>query len=234
MLRVYFHGHSCFEIVGEKGKVLIDPFLKENPLADVLPEDFTQLDAILVSHGHGDHLGDGIEISKRTGAPIIGTYELTWHCQRLGAKVHAMHIGGKHEFSFGTVKLTQAWHGSGFETPEEPDQMLYAGSPCGILLQMDGKWLYHAGDTGLFGDMQLIGRRHPLALAMLPIGDNYVMGPEDAVYAARLLRPKMLIPMHYNTFGLIEQDVDEFVSALRRKTPETKGYPLRPGEYLDI
>lgn len=233
-MRIIFHGHSCFEIQGQEGTVIIDPFLKGNPTADVLPEELTQLDAILVSHGHGDHLGDAIQLSRRTGAPIIGAYELTWHCERLGASVHAMHIGGRHRFSFGLVKLAPAWHGSGFEAEEESESLSYAGAACGFLLQMEEQWLYHAGDTGLFGDMKLIGRRQPLAVAMLPIGDNYTMGPEDAILAAQFLRPQVLIPMHYNTFPLIEQDVNEFIDSLHRKAPETKGIPLKPGEHFDL
>lgn len=233
-MQIRFHGHACFEVKGNNGTIIIDPFLTGNPAAVVKPDELTQLDAILVTHGHGDHLGDAIQLSKRTGAPIIGTFELTWHCERLGASIHAMHIGGKYQFPFGTVKLTQAWHGSGFEAREEKPSMLYSGPACGFLLNMDGKWLYHAGDTGLFGDMELIGRRHPLAVAMLPIGDNYVMGPEDAVFAAQLMRPKLLLPMHYNTFPVIQQDVNEFINALHRKAPETKGIPMQPGEYLDI
>ncbi|MHB1653710.1 MAG: metal-dependent hydrolase [Desulfitobacteriaceae bacterium] len=233
-MRIRFHGHACFEIQGKAGTVIIDPFLSDNPSAVVKPEDFLKLDAILVSHGHGDHLGDAIQLSRRTGAPIIGTYELTWHCEHLGATIHAMHIGGKHQFPFGVVKLTQAWHGSGFAAKEAGETMLYAGPACGFLLNMDGQWIYHAGDTGLFGDMELIGRRHPLTVAMLPIGDNYGMGPEDAVYAAQLLKPKILLPMHYDTFPLIKQDVNEFINSVHRKALETKGYPLKPGEYLDI
>jgi len=233
-MRVRFLGHACFEISGDSGTIIIDPFLRNNPLAAAHPDDFGQLQAILVSHGHGDHLGDAIEISRRSGAPIVATYELARHCERLGANVHAMHIGGKHAFPFGLVKLTLALHGSSFETPEEEEQGLYAGPACGFLVQMEGKWLYHAGDTGLFGDMELIGRRHQLALAMLPIGDNYVMGIDDAVYAAQLLRAPRVVPMHYNTFPAIEQNVDDFLNALHRRAPESRGYALQPGEYLDI
>ncbi|HVJ49360.1 MBL fold metallo-hydrolase, partial [Desulfitobacterium sp.] len=106
-MEIHFHGHSCFEIEGNEGRVLIDPFLTGNPMADIRSEDIKSLDGILVSHGHSDHLGDAIEISKRTGAPIIGVYELARLCERAGAKTHAMHIGGKHQFSFGMVRLTQ-------------------------------------------------------------------------------------------------------------------------------
>lgn len=233
-MEIRYHGHSCFEIVGNEGRVLIDPFLSGNPKADIKAEDIKELDGILVTHGHADHLGDAIELSKQTGAPIIGVYELALLCDRAGAKTHAMHIGGKHQFSFGMVRLTQALHGSFFEVPGSENGLEYAGLACGFLLQMEGKWLYHAGDTGLFGDMELIGRRHPLELAMLPIGDNFVMGPEEAAYAATLLRAKRVIPMHYNTFPHIMQDAAEFNELLSRKFPESQGISMKPGEVIRI
>jgi L-ascorbate metabolism protein UlaG (beta-lactamase superfamily) len=233
-MEIRFHGHACFEISGDQGRILIDPFLSNNPSADVSADAFTNLDGILVSHGHSDHLGDAIEISKRTGAPIIGVYELARLCEKRGAKTHAMHIGGKHLFNFGLVRLTQALHGSVFEPNGEEEGFQYAGLACGFLIQMDEKWIYHAGDTGLFGDMELIGRRHPLELALLPIGDNYVMGPEEAVYASTLLRPKRVIPMHYNTFPIIRQDAKEFIDLLKRKFPESEGIILNPGQAITI
>lgn len=233
-MEIRFHGHSCFELIGKQGSILIDPFLNDNPSAVVKAEDFKALNAILVSHGHSDHLGDAIEISKRTGAPIIGVYELARLCSMRGAATHAMHIGGKHQFDFGMVRLTQALHGSVFEPKEGEDSFQYAGLACGFLIQMDKKWFYHAGDTGLFGDMELIGRRHPLEVAMLPIGDNFVMGPEEAVYAANLLRAKRVIPMHYNTFPGIQQDPAEFGELLKRKFPESEALILTPGQSITL
>jgi len=232
-VRIRFHGHACFEIKGKEGTVLIDPFLSANPMAVVKPEEFTELSGILVTHGHADHLGDALKLASQTGAKIIANAELSTYCKNHGAKTHAMHIGGKFRFSFGTVKLTQAFHGSGIEN-QDKGIMEDGGLACGFLLQIDGSWIYHAGDTGLFGDMELIGRRHSLLAALLPIGDNFTMGPDDAVYAAQLVRAKTIIPMHYNTFPLIQQDAGEFLNLLKRKAPESKGIILKPGEWLEL
>lgn len=232
-MHIRFHGHACFEIESKEGRILIDPFLRGNPSTTTKPEDFTHLDAILVTHGHHDHLGDAVWLSKKTGAPIIAVFELASYCQSQGAETHAMHLGGKHLFPFGWVKLTLALHGSGIESTEG-GPMIYGGPPCGFLIQIEGKWLYHAGDTGLFGDMELIGMRHPIEVAMLPIGDNFGMGVEEAVHASQLLRPKVVIPMHYNTFPLINQDAGEFLRLLQRRVPETQGKVLKAGESFEL
>lgn len=230
-MKVKFHGHSCFEIIGERGRIIIDPYLRNNPLADVTPDDIAELDGILVSHGHSDHLGDAIELAKKTGAVIISNFELGCYAERFGVNVHQMHIGGKFEFPFGIVKLTQAIHGSGISNGD--GTFLYGGLACGFLIQIEGKWLYHAGDTGLFGDMELIGRQYELELAMLPIGDNYTMGPEDALIAAGLLRAKNVIPMHFSRFQLIRLDGRDFIDRLQRVVPNSKGVLLEAGQVFE-
>jgi len=232
-MRIHYHGHSCFEIEGKSGRILIDPFLQGNPGAQVKPEDFTKLDAILVSHGHSDHLGDAVEIAKQSKALIISVFELCTYCQGQGAKAHPLHIGGKYSFPFGVVKLTPAFHGSGIVNPEG-GHLIYGGLACGFLVQMDGKCLYHAGDTALFGDMELIGKNTPLDAALIPIGDNFTMGIEDAIQAAKLLKSKVVIPMHYDTFPLIAQDTGEFEKQLHRDVPDSKAQIMKPGDVFEL
>jgi len=222
MVTVTWYGHAAVGITGDGTDILIDPFLTGNPVAAARP-DTVQAHYILVTHGHGDHLGDTIAIAKRTGAQVISNYEIATYCQNQGVNAHPLHIGGGITLPFGKVKLTIAHHGSSL-----PDGS-YGGNPTGVIVTIGGKTIYHAGDTGLFYDMKLIGERHPLDVALLPIGGNFTMDVDDAVYAANLLHPQVVIPMHYDTFDLIKADVQEF----RRKVEAIPGIRcviLRPGE----
>lgn len=224
-MKITFLGHAGFMLEGSS-TLIIDPFLTGNPLANIKPGEL-KADLVLVSHGHGDHLGDAVEIAKQSGATLVSVFELANFAARQGVNAHPMHIGGSHLFDGVKVKLTPAWHGSGFSNDNGPAE--YLGTPCGFVLGMDSKTIYHAGDTGLFGDMELIGRRHPLDLALLPIGDNFTMGPDDALEAVKLLKPNVVIPMHYDTWPLIAQDAGEFKAAVEKETP-TKVIILKPGE----
>lgn len=212
VMNVTYFGHSCLYVESGGKKVIIDPFLSGNPQSGVSPKEI-EADAVLLTHAHDDHFGDSIEIAKQNGCPIVAVFELAMHCIRLGAKAHAMNIGGSHSFDGFRVKFTQAFHGSSLR---EGDKYLYAGQPAGILLTMNDTTIFHAGDTSLFGDMKLIGEMNEIALAALPIGDNFTMGPQEAVLAARWLRTKRVIPLHYNTFPVIRQDTGEFASMLNK------------------
>ncbi len=210
MPKLTYLGHSAFLVEGTKGRVVIDPFLTGNPMAKASPADI-QVDHVLLTHGHGDHLGDAVEIAKADDATIVAPFELANYCADKGAKVHPMHIGGARNFPFGRVKLTIAHHGSA-----APDGT-YTGNPCGFLVTMDDKTLYHPGDTALFYDMKLIGEMNPIDVAVLPIGDNFTMGIDDAVKAVELLRPGTVVPMHYKTFEVIDVDPAEFVDKVKAK-----------------
>jgi len=227
MPKLTYYGHDAFLIETKKAKVLIDPFLTGNPLAVVAASDVSA-DYILLTHGHGDHLGDALDIAKRCGSTIVTTAELAAYCQSKGAKAHAMHIGGGHDFPFGRVKLTIAHHGNSVDTG---NGVVAMGPACGLLVTADRKTLYHAGDTGLFMDMRLIGEMNRLHVALLPIGDNYTMGMRDAVRAAEMLKAQVTIPMHYNTFDVIQAEPMEFVSRL--SSAGLRARALKVGETLD-
>jgi L-ascorbate metabolism protein UlaG (beta-lactamase superfamily) len=227
--RVHWLGHACLLLESDGVRVLIDPFLTGNPAASTTAEQL-KADFILVSHGHGDHVGDTVAIARRTGATVVSNYEISLWLEKQGLKkVHGMQHGGSHLFPFGRLKLTLAFHGS--MLPDGSN----GGNPCGFLLYLkDGRKVYAAQDTGLFGDMRLLGEEG-LDLAILPIGDNYTMGPGDALRAVKFLQPRKVLPIHYNTWELIAQDAAAWAT---RVGEETKGAAdvivLEPGQSLDV
>ena len=228
MPKITYLGHSCMLLEGTKASIVIDPFLSGNPKSPITPKE-VKVEYVLITHGHGDHLGDGIEIAIANKATIVGPYELACYCEAKGAKVHPMHIGGSFHFPFGQVKLTIAHHGSAIV---EEGQTTYLGNPCGFLVTLDDKTIYHAGDTGLFYDMKLIGEMNSIDCAMLPIGGNFTMDIEDAVKATELLNPGLVIPMHYDTFEVIQADPQQFIKKVQALGK--KGQILNIGESLTV
>lgn len=230
--RVRWLGHAALLLESDGQTILIDPFLTGNPSAAVKPDEL-QPDLILISHGHGDHVGDAVSIAQRTGAKVASNYEisewLTLPPRTLASdKVYGPQHGGSFVSDKGArVKLTLAFHGSVL-----PDGT-YGGNPCGFIVTFpDGCRIYDAADTSLFGDMSLIGD-DGLDLAIVPIGDYYTMGPADAVRAVKLLRPRYVLPIHYNTFPPIVQDATAWAA---RVTAETSAKPvvLQPGDWFEI
>jgi L-ascorbate metabolism protein UlaG (beta-lactamase superfamily) len=221
-LKVNWYSHACFLIEADQTKILIDPFVTDNPMAPVKADD-VEADFILVSHGHGDHVGDTINIAKRTGATVVSNFEIqNWLTGQGIEKAHPLHIGGGFDFDWGRVKLTIAHHGSAL-----PDNS-YGGNPAGLLITVAGKKIYHAGDTGLFYDMKLIGEAG-IDLAVLPIGDNFTMGPDDGLRAVQLIQPKQVLPIHYDTFDVIKQDPVAWKSRVEKETGSQVAL-LKPGD----
>jgi L-ascorbate metabolism protein UlaG (beta-lactamase superfamily) len=225
MVKLTYYGHSAFMVEGAGKKILIDPYITDNPLSPVKKEHLSA-DYIVVTHGHGDHLGDSVEIAKSSGATIISNFEICTYVEKQGCKMHPLHIGGGAHFDFGAAKLTIAHHGSCL-----PDGS-YGGSPAGVVLEIEGKRIYHAGDTGLFYDMKLIGRKG-MDVALLPIGDNFTMGPEDALEAVKLIEPGVVIPMHYDTFDMVKQDPSAFKTSVEKNT-KSSCVVLKPGESYEL
>ncbi len=226
-MKITYHGHSCVLVETASARLIIDPFLTGNSLATVGPGDI-RCDYILLSHGHEDHTGDAFAIAEANGATIIANYEIAEYYGARGLKTHGMNPGGAFRFPFGRVKLTLAHHTSSLNAGLNP---IYMGVPCGILVEADGKRIYHAGDTALFLDMQLIGKGG-LDLALLPIGDNFTMGPEDALDALDLLKPRLATPIHYNTWPPIAQDAEAFARDAAARGHAVKA--LKPGETLEL
>ena len=205
MLTITFHGHACFVLEADGRRVILDPFLMGNPAADITLDGLPKIDAVLLSHGHSDHLGDAIPIARRDGATVVAAFELAKFCEDRGARAHALHIGGAHDFPFGRVKLVPAFHGG---QVHGDDAGRYTTTPCGLVVTLGGRTVYHCGDTGLTLEMQLLAGR--VDVMLVPIGDNYTMGIEDAARAVELVQPRVAIPMHYNTFDVIKADPEVF------------------------
>ncbi len=225
-MKLTYLGHSAFIVEEENFKAIIDPFISGNSLSNVDPGQISDLTHVFITHGHGDHIGDGIELARENDALVITNAEISEYLSSKGVKTHAMHIGGRYTFDFGRVKLTPALHGSGISTE---DGMIYGGNPCGFVIEINNKKIYHAGDTGLTMDMKLLELEN-IDVALLPIGGNFTMDIDDAVIATEFIKPKLAIPMHYDTFPLIKADPNEF----REKNKVCNSLILKIGESYEF
>ena len=225
-MKVTFLGHSVVLIENRNFKAIIDPFISGNGLCPIKADELDGLTHIFITHGHSDHMGDCIELAKKSRATGIANHEIAHYLTKKEVEVHSMHIGGKFIFDFGSVKMTPALHGSGIE---DGDEMLYGGNPCGFLIEIDGKKLYHAGDTGLTMDMRLLEDEH-IDLAFLPIGGNFTMDVKDAARACEFIKPDRVVPMHYDTFDLIKADPNKF----KKRAEYAEVVILNPGDAVEL
>ncbi len=227
---IVFHGHSCVQLTSKGHSLIMDPFISGSPHAKTNVGDI-QAEYVLLTHGHEDHILDAEQIARQNNAPIVSVVELATYMGWKGLKTEPMNIGGQINLPFFKVKMIKAFHSSS-NIVEDEKKIIYLGNPAGYIIEMEGKTILHAGDTSLYTDMKLIGQQHSIDLAFLPIGDRFTMGIDDAVQAAEWINPKIVVPIHYNTFPFIVQDVGEFVNKLRAKG--IKGLPLNIGETFSI
>lgn len=212
VMQITYYGHSCFGITTGGKQLLFDPFISGNPLAKHVDVNTIPADYILLSHAHNDHTADALDIARRTGATVVGIWEIYAWATRNGIEnAHPMNIGGSKAFDFGTVTMTPAVHSSSFEDGT------YGGSPAGFIVRTAEVCFYYAGDTALFGDMRLLGEQHAIDLAFLPIGDNFTMGAAEAALAAEFIRCRQIIGMHYDTFGFIKTDHAQAQDAFNKR-----------------
>lgn len=221
MKKFHYVHHACFILENERDAIIFDPFLDGNP-AGIRPTDI-KVSHIFVSHAHADHLGSAFEIAHKNDAMIVSTAEIANLAAEKGCTSHGLHIGGTHVFPFGKVRITPAFHGSG----------IAGGHACGFIVDFYGTIIYFAGDTSLFGDMKLLGELESIDYAILPIGDNYTMGPSDALKAVELLKPKKVIPVHYNTWPVIAQDPEIFKKEVEATT-SAKVLIVKPGSSIEL
>lgn len=227
-VRITWLGHAAFLLKAEQ-KVLIDPFISGNPKAPCSPEELNP-DIIAVTHGHRDHLGDTIEIGKRTGCRIVSIHEVANYIKSKGVFAEGMNKGGEVNIECVSLTMTEALHSSSIDAS---GFRFDGGCPAGFVIGIGGHSIYHAGDTGVFGDMQLIAELYEPEVALLPIGGRFTMGIKEAVKAVELIRPKIVVPMHYNTFDVIKQDPEEFKRAVEAKV-DTKVVIMKPGETITL
>ena len=210
-MKLKFYGHACFLIETKGKRIIIDPFLRENPLNPTSLDKIGKLDLILLTHAHGDHIGNAVELALRDDAVIVAGSELAGYLQTKGVKTVAMGVGSSKDFEYVKVKFTQAIHSSSIR---EKGNIIYGGLASGILITADDKIVYHAGDTALFSDMKIIGEFNKIDLAILPIGDNLTMGVDDSIISAKWLGAEKNVPMHYNTFPMLKQNPEEWLEKL--------------------
>lgn len=219
MVKFHYIHHACFMLETEDDAIIFDPFLDGNP-GGITAQNI-KVSHVLISHAHADHTGEALSIAKNNNALLISTAEIAGWAESEGIAAHAMHLGGTHQFPFGKVRVTPAFHGSG----------IAGGHACGFIINFYGTTVYFAGDTSLFGDMKLLGELEKIDYAILPIGDNFTMGPSDAVKAVEFLGAPKVIPIHYNTWPIIAQDPVAFQKAVEEKT-HAKVFIVAPTETL--
>ncbi len=223
-MKIKYLGHSAFLIQTSACNILIDPFIKDNPKCSITLNDLPKIDYIFVTHGHSDHLGDTAILAKKYNSTVVCNYEICLYLSKYNIKCHPMHIGGKVDLGFGKIKMTPALHGSSIL---EGTHIIYAGNPCGFLLELDKVKIYHAGDTGLTMDMKLLEYEN-IDIALLPIGGNFTMDVDDTLLAIDFIKPKLVVPMHYDTFDIIHQDP----TRLKEKISSCQVKILNPNEEI--
>jgi len=227
-MKITWLGHSAFLIEG-RDRILIDPFLTGNPKA-ATTHDKVDCDIICVTHGHSDHLGDAVDIARRTGAVIASILEMSNYVERVGVKSVGFNLGGTAKIRDTSITMVPAFHSSSIGAP---GLEFSAAMAVGLVIE-SGKTVYHAGDTSVFGDMKLIRDLYKPDVAMLPIGGFFTMDPEQAAMAVSLVKPKIALPMHYGTWPPIEQDPKEFERLVKKSSPKTRVVILKPGESLEV